>query len=513
MVPSDNKRIVKNTFMLYIRMMFSMLVSLYTSRVVLNTLGVEDYGIYGVVGGIVVLFSFLNATMSGATSRFLTFELGKNNIKQLKQTFNCALIVHIGIALIVLFLAETIGLWFLNEKLNIPDDRIAAAQWVYQLSVLSSMISITQVPYNASLISHERMDIYAYVEILNTTLKLVIVYILQLGNWDKLILYALLTLFVSILIASTYRFYCLRMFRECHFHWKWDKTIGKSLFSFSSWNLYSNLCFTTRQQGTNMLLNIFGGIAVNAASGLATTVQFMIEQFSTNLVMASRPQIIKLYSTSDYGPMINLMQNTALLANLLYIIVAIPFIAEIEYIFKLWLINVPEYTTGFCICLIVSSYISLNTNIIYIGIQAVGKMKFYSVMAGSVSLSVIPILWILFETQHSLYWAYTIPIISNMVIYVICGILLNKYVGSFRFYKYVITTMLYVIMLCIPMSIVIFVIHNIMKESLFRVVLSTLVSSIILMLLVYTFILPLDIKRKIKQSLQKYINNGARNFQ
>lgn len=486
-------------------MMFSMLVSLYTSRVVLNTLGVEDYGIYGVVGGIVVLFSFLNATMSGATSRFLTFELGKNNIKQLKQTFNCALIVHIGIALIVLFLAETIGLWFLNEKLNIPDDRIAAAQWVYQLSVLSSMISITQVPYNASLISHERMDIYAYVEILNTTLKLVIVYILQLGNWDKLILYALLTLFVSILIASTYHFYCLRMFRECHFHWKWDKAIGKSLFSFSSWNLYSNLCFTTRQQGTNMLLNIFGGIAVNAASGLATTVQFMIEQFSTNLVMASRPQIIKFYSTSDYGPMIKLMQNTALLANLLYIIVAVPFIAEIEYIFKLWLINVPEYTIGFCICLIVSSFISLNNNILYIGIQAVGKMRFYSVMSGTVSLSVIPILWMLFKTHHDLYWAYFIPIISNIVIYVICGILESKYIETFQLSKFVINTMVYNLIASIPSIITLYVIHSIIPSSIFRLILSVLISSLLLIIISYSVMISSDLKNEIRYKMKKKI--------
>lgn len=500
-VSPDNKRIVKNTVMLYIRMMFSMLVSLYTSRVVLNTLGVEDYGIYGLVGGVVVLFSFLNATMSGATSRFLTFELGRNNIKQLKQTFSCALIVHIGIALIVLILAETIGLWFLNEKLNIPDGRMMATQCVYQLSVFSSLISITQVPYNASLISHERMDVYAYVEMLHTALKLGIVYILQLGHFDKLILYAILTLSVSILIASIYRFYCFRKFQECHFQWKWDKKIGKSLFSFSSWNLYSNLCFTTRQQGTNMLLNIFGNTIVNAASGLATTVQFMIEQFSTNLVMASRPQIIKFYSTADYYSMIKLMQNTALLANFLYLVVAIPFIAEIEYIFKLWLINVPEYTTTFCICLIISSFISLNNNILYIGIQAVGKMKFYSIMAGSISLSVIPVLWVLFNAKLDLYWAYLIPIISNTIIYIVCGILLNKYIANFRFYKYTISIIQLIIVLCIPIGVLIFIIQGMMVESFFRMILSTLLSIICVMLLVYKFILTPNMKRKMIQSL------------
>ena len=229
---SDNRRIAKNALMLYIRMFLTMIVGLYTSRVVLATLGVEDYGIYGVVGGIVAMMGFLNASMSGATSRFLTFELGRGDKQRLADTFSSALIVHIGIAVVVLLLAESVGLWFLENKLIIPAGRMNAARWVYQCSILSAMLGITQAPYNASIIAHEKMDVYAYVEILNVTLKLLIVYLLVIGHFDKLILYALLTLAVSVVVMLTYRIYCIRHFEESHFHWLWDKTILKPLLSF-----------------------------------------------------------------------------------------------------------------------------------------------------------------------------------------------------------------------------------------------------------------------------------------
>ena len=221
---SNNKRIAKNTIMLYIRMFISMLVGLYTSRVVLATLGVEDYGIYGVVGGVVGMMGFLNASMSGATSRFLTFELGRGDKERLAKTFSSALIVHIAIAIIVFILAETVGLWFLCNKLNIPEGRMEAAHWVYQFSILATMLSITQVPYNATIIAHEKMDVYAYMEILNVTLKLLIVYLLTIGDFDKLKLYAVLTFAVSLIIMMIYRIYCLRHFKESRFHWVWDKT-------------------------------------------------------------------------------------------------------------------------------------------------------------------------------------------------------------------------------------------------------------------------------------------------
>ena len=306
---SNNKRIAKNTIMLYIRMLLSMVVSLYTSRVVLNTLGVEDYGIYGVVGGVVAMFSFLNNTMSGATSRFLTFEMGRGDFKRLKNTFSSALIIHLLIVCAILLLAETIGLWFLANKLVIPVERMGAAHWVYQLSILSMAINVTQVPYNASIIAHEKMDVYAYVEILNVTLKLLIVYLLVIGDFDKLILYAVLTLVVSMTIAFIYRIYCIRNFEECRFEWNWNKNILKGLLSFSTYNLYGNFGSVMNMQGTNFALNHFWGVILNSASGIATTVANVVNSFTSNILVAFRPQITKSYAQGDITTFQNLFVN------------------------------------------------------------------------------------------------------------------------------------------------------------------------------------------------------------
>ena len=289
--------------MLYIRMFISMIVGLYTSRIVLNVLGVEDYGIYGVVGGVVGMMSFLNASMSGATSRFLTFELGRGDNKRLADTFSSALIVHMGIALIVFVISETAGLWFMTHKLVIPVARISAAHWVFQLSIVSSMIGITQVPYNASIIAHEKMDVYAYVEILNVSLKLLIVYLLVISSFDKLILYAFLMFGVSVTIMMVYRVYCIRHFEESHFHWVWNKAIFKPLLSFSGWDLYGNACVSARFQGQAFLINMFHGLVYNAASSIATTVYGAIQGLSFNVMQAYRPQIIKQYSICNYSLM------------------------------------------------------------------------------------------------------------------------------------------------------------------------------------------------------------------
>lgn len=306
---SSNKRIAKNTIMLYIRMLLSMVVSLYTSRVVLNILGVEDYGIYGVVGGIVAMFSFLNSTMSGATSRFLTYEMGRGDFQRLKETFSSTLVIHIGIACAVLVLAETVGLWFLLHKLVIPVERMNAAFWVYQLSILSMMITVTQVPYNACIIAHEKMEIYAYVEILNVILKLIIVYFLLLTDFDRLIFYAILVLFVSIIIAFIYRFYCISHFSECHFCAKMNSEFLKPMLLFSTWDLYGNMTVALRQQGMNFIMNIFWGIIINAAVSLSNMVQGAVCSLSNNVIMAFRPQIIQKYAQNNYLEMQVLLEN------------------------------------------------------------------------------------------------------------------------------------------------------------------------------------------------------------
>ena len=310
--------------MLYIRMLLSVVVSLYTSRVVLEVLGVEDYGIYGVVGGVVAMFSFLNSTMAGATSRFLTFEMGLGDENRLKATFSSALIIHIGIALLVLVLSETIGLWFLNNKLVIPESRMYASHWVFQLSIIGMMVGFTQVPYNAAIIAHEKMDVYAYVELLNVFLKLGIVYLLRIGNFDKLIFYAFLVLAVNVLIAFVYRVYCVRHYDETHFKWVWDIKIMRPMFAFSVYDLFGNMCYTARLQGTNFLLNMFFGAVINAANGIASVVQGTLLNLSSSVITAFKPQIIKSYAGHDLSKFNYYINFGAKVSTALLLIITIP---------------------------------------------------------------------------------------------------------------------------------------------------------------------------------------------
>ena len=429
---SNNKRIAKNTIMLYIRMFISMVVGLYTSRVVLATLGVEDYGIYGVVGGVVAMMGFLNASMSGATSRFLTFELGKGDKDRLAKTFSSALIVHIGIAIVVLILAETVGLWFLCNKLNIPAERMQAAHWVYQLSILSAMFGITQVPYNAAIIAHEKMDVYAYVEILNVSLKLLIVYLLCIGNFDKLILYASLMLAVSILIMMVYRIYAIRQFPEAHFHWIWDKTYLRPLLSFSGWDLYGNACVIARQQGTNFLINIFYGVVFNAASGIATTVQGTISGLAFNIILAFRPQIIKQYAKGNVEDMSKLVGNAVCFTTILFGCMSIPLLLETHYIMKAWLGTIPDKSVIFCQILLIASFLGLLNNIWNTCIHATGKIKEISIFSGTFFLISLPIIYVVFQFKAPVESAYLVFILSIVFVNVSNLLIIKKKIPKLK---------------------------------------------------------------------------------
>lgn len=429
---SNNKRIAKNTIMLYIRMFISMVVGLYTSRVVLATLGVEDYGIYGVVGGVVAMMGFLNASMSGATSRFLTFELGRGDKVRLAKTFSSALIVHIAIAIIVFILAETVGLWFLCNKLNIPEGRMEAAHWVYQFSILATMLSITQVPYNATIIAHEKMDVYAYMEILNVSLKLLIVYLLCIGNFDKLILYASLMLAVSILIMMVYRIYAIRHFPEAHFHWIWDKTYLRPLLSFSGWDLYGNACVIARQQGTNFLINIFYGVVFNAASGIATTVQGTISGLAFNIILAFRPQIIKQYAKGNVEDMSKLVGNAVCFTTILFGCMSIPLLLETHYIMKAWLGVIPEKSEIFCQILLIASFLGLLNNIWNTCIHATGKIKEISIFSGTFFLISLPIIYVVFQFKAPVESAYLVFILSIVFVNVSNLLIIKKKIPKLK---------------------------------------------------------------------------------
>lgn len=386
---ANNKRIAKNTLYLYIRMFLMMAISFYTSRVILQQLGVEDFGIYNLVGGVVALMTFLNSSMAGATSRFLTFDLGRKDFEHLKKTFSSALQIHIAIALTILIIGECIGIWFINTQLNIPENRIEAANVVYQMSLLASIIAIIQVPFSASLISHERMDLYAIIEIANACLKLGAVYILLIFPFDKLIIYSILICCVAILIFIIYRANCIKRFEECHLTAGFHKEIIRPMLAFSGWDLYGNGCVVARQQGTNILLNQFFGVALNAASGVATQVSSAVSLFISNITMSIRPQLIKNYAANDINGIQKLLSFSLIICIILIQAIMIPVYLNIETIMELWLQNVPPYAIQFTKCMLIANAISTANTLFNTVIHATGKIKRLSIIEGSLFLSTL----------------------------------------------------------------------------------------------------------------------------
>lgn len=465
-----------------------MLVGLYTSRVVLATLGVEDYGIYGVVGGIVAMMGFLNASMAGATSRFLTFELGRGNHERLAKTFSSALIIHVGIALVVLIVAETAGLWFLSNKLVIPESRMSAAHWVYQLSIASAMLGITQVPYNATIIAHEKMDVYAYVEILNVTLKLLIVYLLTIGHFDKLILYAWLMFGASLFIMMLYRIYSIRHFEEARFHWIWDKTYLKPILSFSGWNIFGNMGNIVSQHGTNFVINVFWGVAMNAAVGIGLTVSGIVNSFSGNIMIAFRPQITKTYAVGD----IEAMQRITLLALkvilLIYALVAVPIFLESEYILKLWLVKPPEFSSVFCKILLVSIFFETMRYILVMDMHASGNVKFTSAISGTALFIVPLVVYLLYYEGLDPEWAFYTFVFANIFLSIANFFLVKHYVKKIEIKKYVASS-LQVILICAFVLFATTFIQGELSTGFFRLILMFLCSSVLLVSLSFTFCL------------------------
>jgi len=387
---ADNKRIAKNTIMLYFRMFLIMGITLYTSRIVLQTLGISDFGIYNVVGGIVALLGFLNTAMSMGTQRFLNYEMGKNNPKGLKDVFSMSVNIHILIAAIVLVLAETVGLWFLNAKLNIPIDRMESANWVYQFSILCFIIKIIQVPYNAAIIAHERMNIYAYISIVDVLLQLLAVYLLVLSPIDKLKLYAFLVFSIAFIIAVTYRVYCIKKFEECKYSFFWDKKLFSSIIGFSGWNLFGQIAQVSSVQGTNQVLNIFHGVTLNAAVGISNQVNGAMTTFIHNFQTAFRPQITKLYASNEKEEMRKLLFRSSKFSFFLLYLISIPIIFNIEIALKIWLGDYPAYSPIFCELLIIRSYFEAISIPLVFAIMATGQNKAYQIVVSIViSLNII----------------------------------------------------------------------------------------------------------------------------
>jgi O-antigen/teichoic acid export membrane protein len=452
-----------------------MIVTLYTSRVILNTLGVEDYGIYNIVGGVVTLLSVFNSAMSTATQRFLSFEIGKGNFVKLKKTFNATQIIHIGIALFVFILAETAGIWFLKTYIVIPLERIEAALWVYHFSVLSFMVTVLQVPYNATIIAHERMNVYAYVSILEVVLKLLIVFLLTWISYDKLKLYGILNFAVVLSIAVIYRIYTRRNFDETKFELVIDRKLYKTLLNYSGWNLFGNLAAVVKGQGINILLNLFYGPVINAARGIAIQVQTAVHVFVSNFQLAVNPQIVKSYATSEDSYMHNLIISSSKYSFYLLFILSLPIILEVDQILILWLKVVPEHSSIFTVLSLILILINSHSGPLITALLATGDIKVYQTVVGILLILILPISYLFlklgYPPETTLYVAFVIEIVA--LFYRLFFLKRKIRFPVVRFMNEVLTRNLIIVLFSVSLP---FYIKSTMEEGFSRLIILVIVS-------------------------------------
>lgn len=391
---SNNKRIAKNSIMLYFRMALLMVVSLYTSRVVLKALGVEDYGIYNVVGGIISMLGFLSGSLSGATSRFITYEIGKGNRDSIEKVFRCSITIYYIFGIIILLLAETVGLWFVNSKLVIPEARINAAMWVYQCSVITFIISVISIPYNALIIAYEKMSAFAYISIYEAVGKLLIALLIPFVAGDKLILYALLILALQMSTRFIYMWYSKKHFDVANPRWLWKKELSKKLLSYSGWTMNGNLAVVGYTQGISILLNMFFGPVVNAARAIAVQIQSAVTQFLTSFGTAIGPQIVKSYAQNDFSYMHSLVIRGTKFSFFLTLVLVVPLYVNIEYILQFWLSEVPEYTASFARLTLLAALSTSLSNVTLKALHATGRIKRFQIIEGTLLLMIVPIAYV-----------------------------------------------------------------------------------------------------------------------
>ena len=395
---ANNNRIAKNTLLLYIRMFFMLLISLYTSRVVLSTLGIVDYGINNVVGGVITMLGFLTSSLSAASSRYITYDLGKGDMAALKKTFGNILSIHFILAAIVLVIGETLGLWFMSTQLQIPQERETAALWVYQFSIFSSVLAVISVPYNATIIAHEKMSAFAYISIADAILKLLIVYLIVIIPYDKLIIYAILYFCIQTFDCIVYGVYCSRHFEETHTRLRYDGKLFREIFAFAGWTMNGNLAVIGYTQGLNILLNIFFGPAVNAARGIAVQVQGVCQQFCNSFQMALNPQLTKNYAQGDLDNMHRLLIKSSKFSFYILFFIVLPLMFKAEFVLKLWLGIIPEHTVTFLRLILIVGLLYTLSNPIIVSVHATGKLKKFQLIEGTILLTIVPIAYILLKS-------------------------------------------------------------------------------------------------------------------
>jgi len=396
----NNKRIAKNTLVLYFRMLFSMIVGLFTSRVILNSLGVEDYGIYNVVGGVVATFAIVSGSLSASVSRYITYELGTGNTGELKKVFSSAVTIQFFLVLVIFLIAETVGLWFLNTQMLIPEHRLHAANWVYQFSFITFAINLISIPYNAAIISHEKMTAFAYISFVDVIGKLVIAYGVYVSPVDSLIFYAIMMTTLSAVLRGLYGWYCKKNFEECRYFFVFDKDLLKKMFGFAGWNFIGASSSILRDQGGNLLINMFFGPTVNAARGIAMHVNSAVLAFVNNFQTALNPQITKKYASGDRDYMMSLIFEGAKLSFYIMLILSLPIIITTPYLLKLWLGIVPDHTANFVRLVLIFSLSETLAGPLVTAMLATGNIRNYQIIVGGIQMMNLPISYIFLKLGY-----------------------------------------------------------------------------------------------------------------
>lgn len=476
--PSDKKkRLIKNTLMLYIRTFVSMIISLYSVRIVLDALGVEDYGIQNVVSGFVSMFSFVTNSLSIAISRFMSIEIERDNRLQLTKIFSSSMQIMFAASLLMTIIIETFGIWLLNSEMNISEDRMVAANWVLQFSILSLTFSLISVPFDALIISHEKMSAFAYISIFGNILKLIIAFLIYYSPIDALIYYALLLLLQSIIIRLCYGIYCSRHFKDVRFYWTFDKLLIKRIISMTGWYSWGSASLLLSNHGVNIILNIFFGPVINAARGIAMQINTAVNQFSEGFQTALRPQIFKTYASGDKQALWLMVNSGVKFSCFMILLISVPIIVECHYILKLWLGDIPEHTINFVILIII---FSLSGNLTYTHnttLIAIGNIKTVQFTTGIIQLSNVPLSYAFLYLGMSPESTFIISIIlSQVCCFVKIGIL-HAYTG-YSITKYLSHIYLRVIITGVIIAVPIFYLKNIMAEGLLRMAITTIISLI-----------------------------------
>ena len=404
---NNTSRIAKNTLLLYFRMLLTMGVSLYTSRVILSALGVEDYGIYNVVGGVVAMFGILSRSLSSAISRFITFELGKGDFEKLKRIFCTSVNIQVILIAIIAILMETIGIWFLNNKMVIPEERLAAANWVFQFSMVTFAVNLLSVPYNAAIIAHEKMSAFAYISVAEVILKLIVAFIITYNPFDRLVYYGLLIMIVGMINRSIYAIYCKRHFEETKYSFVFDKELMKEMFGFAGWNFIGSSSALLRDQGGNILINLFFGPTVNAARGIAMQVSSAAHSFVSSFMTAVNPQITKSYAVGERDYMMKLVFQSAKFSFFILLFITLPIIVSTSYILKIWLVDVPENSVVFVRLVLLFVLSETLANPLVMLMQATGKIRNYQLIVGGFQMLNFPITYICYKLgapSESVFW-------------------------------------------------------------------------------------------------------------